>query len=192
MIYVLLLLIIGITIYFEKKIKNIQNPIIDKINMDYPNTIINEFKFEDLDDSQEYILDLINLVICEKWTYTYQYRYDEGYLFTKGDMGLLITYSRSENKGKFSANFSKIELGQKYDYQYNWFGESIFRYDRVNDKSFKKVNNSIDSLIHHCIHNEMVKRYQETKKVAIEKKNVLDNILLSIRRDRRIDDILKG
>jgi hypothetical protein len=190
MIYVLLVLIVGIVIYFEWKFKKIQTPIDEKINIDYPNTIIKEFKFEDLEDAPSYILDLINLVISENWTYTYVYRYSDGYLFTKGDMGLLINYSREDNKGKFKSRFSRIELGKYYDHHYGWFSESIFYYKRNDNKSFKNVNESIDNLIHHSIHNEMVKKYQNDKEYAIEQRNKLDEILISVRRDRRIDDIL--
>lgn len=195
MIYLLIPVLIGFFLYFEFKIRKISKSPSMPLDINYPKSIIQEFCFEDLEDSEQYIIDLINLVISEKWNILRKYSMGGFYLFTKDDLGLVIYYTQKVDKnGKtFTTKFNRLEFGKirqrKTKKQYAVFDEYIFTHKR-SGKNFKKSNSIIDNLLHQCIYNDMVDNYNITKEKTLKIKSKLDDILIQIIRDRKLNNLL--
>jgi hypothetical protein len=164
-----------------------------KVDVEYPKSIIKPFEFKDLDDFETSILDILNLVITEGWQYQMGYDYNHQLIFTKDKVTLLLEYRKEENRtsNEFKISFSNLDLGEGYDQKHKWVLDKVISFRaHLIEKTHPKLMKDLNKFIHHYDYQDMVKERESSKKSIMEKKSKLDEILASIHRDRRIDEIL--
>lgn len=174
--------------YFYKKTLT---PPVEEVEevVDYPTTVISPFKLTDLDDFETIIQDTINLVIEEDWEWMKCYiNIHDAYSFEKNNMRLNILYDKEIREEKFKLKAYRFEFGMGYDPTYNFFQKSLIRYYHHDGNN--AVNKMITKFIHQLHHNEMVKEREDSKKEILEKKSILDQILIKFTRDRKLDNLL--
>lgn len=198
-ISILTLSILGVFLYFHDKFKELESSgkkleePLSLINLEYPKSIVRPFQFYDLDDFEATIIDILNLVTGEGWSYKIGTKYDNHRLtIQRGDAALLLSYRFEVTGDNFKAEFTSFEFGTGYDPAYEWLrNRSIdFRASTI-EKTHKNLTKSINQFIHQVEYNYMVDEREKTKSNILEQKSILDIILTPIRRDRRINDILK-
>jgi hypothetical protein len=190
MIYLVLLnfiLLIGVFFYLFKKEgeKHILS-----IDLDYPKSIVKPFEFKDLDDFETSIIDILNLVINENWKSDLGYYHYHYLLLTNGNIDLLIKFDKVESGDKFEVSFNGFDFGGKYDYEYRLMFNPIINFRESSLKDHKNLKKVLNKFIHHYVYNNMLDIRNSTKLEIFNKKSKLDEILISVRRNRRIDDIL--
>lgn len=194
MIYLIIVTLILVAlsfIYFESKFRKMSKQEIE-IDVEYPKSIINPFDFTDLDDFETTVLDILNLAINEEWDFSVGYPGRNNILFITDELSLLIEYEKVDSGDKFNINFLRFEIGEEYDHKYRWIVKKLmsFRFGSIS-KSHPKLIKNLNRFIHHYVYQDMINLRESSKTNIMEKKSKIDQILISTKRDRRIDDILK-
>ena len=181
----IIIAIISLYFYFNSKL----NPKL-KLDINYPKVIVRPFEFTDLDDFETSVMDILNLTISEKWDVDMNYHYGDQMIISKGDLTLLITYDKKEELDySFKISFRSFKFGKGYTNN-TFFKECIISFYNSDVKN-KNLTKNINKYSHNFVYNNMVNIREKTKLEVLKKKSKLNDILLPITRDRRIDEILK-
>lgn len=183
MVYILIVInfiLIGLVYFsFKNRLKPPKIPINSK---DFPDVNLREIRWGDSDDHNQNVLDIINLVISEEW----EYKIDSGsrklLKYEKEDLFLSIEFKVSENENdsnKFKVDLNSFEFSKGYKTLFRLYFDS------------KNQDLNVKKLVHNCYYQYLLENRRKSESRLNNSQDELDQILINVKRDRRIDDILK-